>query len=68
MRKPTKTFAVIGAGPAGFAAAMTLAKHGAKVMLIDPEPPGGRALWHSLVPSKVWLAAAAGCRCQSHIV
>ncbi|MBN1540747.1 NAD(P)/FAD-dependent oxidoreductase [candidate division KSB1 bacterium] len=58
MAKSFPVIAVIGAGPAGLAAAKTAARLGARVALIDPEPPGGRALWHSLVPSKCWLAAA----------
>ncbi len=31
---------------------------GARVTLIGAEPPGGRAGWHSLLPSKVFLTAA----------
>jgi len=50
--------AVIGGGPAGLAAAKEAASLGAQVMLIEQDKPGGRALWHSLVPSKVWLHAA----------
>ena len=50
--------AIIGAGPAGLAAAKQAGREGARVALISQEKPGGRALWHSLVPSKVWLHAA----------
>lgn len=50
--------AVIGGGPAGLAAAKEAGRLGTKVVLVELDQPGGRALWHSLVPSKVWLAAA----------
>jgi pyruvate/2-oxoglutarate dehydrogenase complex dihydrolipoamide dehydrogenase (E3) component len=54
----TRQIAVIGAGPAGVAAASAAAECGAQVTLIGAEPPGGRAGWHSLLPSKVLLTAA----------
>lgn len=54
----TAHVAVIGAGPAGMAAASAAADAGARVTLIGAEPPGGRAGWHSLLPSKVLLTAA----------
>lgn len=54
----TTDIAVIGAGPAGIAAATAAAASGAHVTLISGEPPGGRATWHSLLPSKVLLTAA----------
>jgi pyruvate/2-oxoglutarate dehydrogenase complex dihydrolipoamide dehydrogenase (E3) component len=50
--------AVIGSGPAGIAAASAAADSGANVTLIGAEPPGGRAGWHSLVPSKALLSLA----------
>jgi pyruvate/2-oxoglutarate dehydrogenase complex dihydrolipoamide dehydrogenase (E3) component len=50
--------AVIGGGPAGIAAALEGAALGADVTLVTAEPIGGRANWHSLVPSKVLLTAA----------
>ncbi|MEJ2082683.1 MAG: FAD-dependent oxidoreductase, partial [Acidobacteriota bacterium] len=49
--------AVVGAGPAGVAAARVAAGAGASVTLIGAERPGGRANWHSLLPSKVFLTA-----------
>jgi dihydrolipoamide dehydrogenase len=49
---------VIGGGPAGVAAALEAAMLGGEVTLIHAEPIGGRAAWHSLVPSKVYLTAA----------
>lgn len=49
---------VIGAGPAGLEAARAAAIAGARVTLVSEGPLGGRAGWDSLIPSKVWLAAA----------
>lgn len=49
---------VIGGGPAGIEAAKAAATAGATVTLVSDGPIGGRAGWHSLLPSKVWLAAA----------
>ena len=49
---------VIGGGPAGIEAAREAAKVGLRVTLVSAGPVGGRAGWHSLLPSKVWLAAA----------
>lgn len=54
----TTDIAIIGAGPAGMAAATAAANCGAQVTLVGAEPPGGRAGWHSLLPSKVLLTAA----------
>lgn len=53
-----KHIIVIGGGPAGIEAARTAAKIGQKVTIITDAPLGGRAGWHSLLPSKVWLTAA----------
>lgn len=53
----SKHIVIIGAGPAGVEAARAAAKAGAQVTLVSNEPPGGRSVWHSLVPSKVWLNA-----------
>ncbi|MEZ4718657.1 MAG: hypothetical protein R2851_21560 [Caldilineaceae bacterium] len=36
----------------------TAAKAGANATLVSDAPVGGRAGWHSLVPSKVWLNTA----------
>lgn len=49
---------VIGGGPAGIEAARTAVQAGTRVTLVSNAPTGGRAGWHSLLPSKVWLAAA----------
>ncbi|MCF7805835.1 MAG: NAD(P)/FAD-dependent oxidoreductase [Candidatus Marinimicrobia bacterium] len=53
-----KDVVIIGGGPGGVTAAKEAGKLGASVALIEQDKPGGRALWHSLVPSKVWLDAA----------
>lgn len=50
--------AVIGAGPAGYAAALTTAAGGLKTILIDKGDVGGTCLNRGCVPAKTWLAAA----------
>jgi dihydrolipoamide dehydrogenase len=54
----TKKIIVIGGGSAGIEAAKTAARANSQVTLISEGPVGGRAGWHSLLPSKVWLTAA----------
>lgn len=49
---------VIGGGPAGLEAARAAASVGASVTLVCDGKIGGRAGWHSLLPSKAWLNAA----------
>ncbi len=49
---------IIGGGPAGIAAALEGARLGAQVTLVERDHVGGRATWHSLLPSKAWLTAA----------
>lgn len=49
---------VIGGGPTAWEAARTATAHGARVTVISDGPLGGRAGWHSLLPSKVWLHVA----------
>lgn len=53
-----KEIVVIGGGPGGIEAAREAANLGMKVTMVSAGPVGGRAGWHSLLPSKVWLAAA----------
>lgn len=53
-----KKIIVIGGGPAGMEAARAAVKAGARVTMVSNAPLGGRAGWHSLLPSKVWLTAA----------
>lgn len=56
-----KQIVVIGGGPAGVAAATAVPLSATvTITLITNSPLGGRAGWHSLIPSKVWLMAAAG--------
>jgi dihydrolipoamide dehydrogenase len=51
--------AVIGGGPAGYAAAFLAADLGLEVSLIDPEiNPGGVCLYRGCIPSKALLHAA----------
>jgi dihydrolipoamide dehydrogenase len=54
----TQQIIIIGGGPGGIEAALTAARAGRPVTLISDGPVGGRAGWHSLLPSKAWLAAA----------
>lgn len=54
----SKNVLVVGGGPAGIEAAKAAAMAGASVSLISDSPVGGRAGWHSLLPSKVWLSVA----------
>jgi pyruvate/2-oxoglutarate dehydrogenase complex dihydrolipoamide dehydrogenase (E3) component len=49
---------VIGGGPAGVAAALAATGAGCNVTLVSDGPPGGRAAWQTLLPSKLWLSAA----------
>jgi dihydrolipoamide dehydrogenase len=51
---------VIGAGVGGLAAARAAAGAGADVTVVGNERPGGRGVWHSLLPSKVLLTLADG--------
>ena len=54
----SKKIIIIGGGPAGVDAAEAAAKAGAQVTVVSNAPIGGRAGWHSLLPSKVWLTTA----------
>ncbi|MCA9926907.1 MAG: NAD(P)/FAD-dependent oxidoreductase [Anaerolineales bacterium] len=54
----SKRIIIIGGGPAGIEAAKGAARHGADVTIVSNAPIGGRAGWHSLLPSKVWLTVA----------
>jgi dihydrolipoamide dehydrogenase len=51
---------VIGGGPAGVQAALAAAGSGQQVTIISDGPPGGRAAWQTLLPSKMWLGATPG--------
>lgn len=58
MSRDKNKVVVIGGGPAGIEAARAASVAGAHVTVVSESPIGGRAGWHSLLPSKVWLAAA----------
>ncbi len=49
---------VLGGGSGGLEAALHAAQLGLSVALVSNSKIGGRATWGSLLPSKVWLAAA----------
>jgi dihydrolipoamide dehydrogenase len=57
---------VIGGGPGGIAAAEEAARLGAHVTLVERTDLGGRAMWHSLLPSKAWLSLAEQWRARDH--
>ncbi len=53
------TLIVIGAGPAGFPAAVTAAKFGVKTLIVDRrDTPGGECLFEGCIPSKTLESAA----------
>ncbi|MDQ3071512.1 MAG: dihydrolipoyl dehydrogenase [Acidobacteriota bacterium] len=55
----SKSIAVMGAGPGGYAAAFYAADMGMQVTLIDPEAnPGGVCLYRGCIPSKALLHIA----------
>lgn len=51
--------AVIGGGPAGYAAALAAADRGASVALIEAESVGGACVHHTCIPTSVLLSSAA---------
>lgn len=53
-----KQLVIIGGGPAGVVAASAAVTTATDVTLISNGPLGGRAGWHSLLPSKVLLTAS----------
>lgn len=53
-----KKLVIIGGGPAGVAAASAADTSSTDVTLVSNAPLGGRAGWHSLLPSKVLLTAS----------
>lgn len=61
-----KQIVVIGGGPAGVEAALAAAGGDTAVTLVSAERIGGRAGWHSLLPSKVWLNAADSIGAAAH--
>ncbi len=55
---PTYDLAIIGSGPGGFAAAMTAARRGVKVALIEREWWGGVCLNVGCIPTKALITVA----------
>jgi dihydrolipoamide dehydrogenase len=50
--------AVIGGGPAGYAAALRAAAEGARVALVEAEKPGGACVHFSCIPTNILLGSA----------
>lgn len=50
---------VLGAGPAGYSAALTAASCGARVAVVEAERPGGTCVHHACIPTNILLDAAA---------
>lgn len=59
---------VVGAGPAGIAAAVTAAEHGVRVGLVDDNPAAGGQIWrdggHLPPAAKHWLARLAALKVE----
>lgn len=53
----TRKVLVIGGGPAGVEAALAASRAGCSVVIVSEGPPGGRAVWNTLLPSKICLEA-----------
>lgn len=51
-------FVVVGGGPAGIMAALTAAKQGKKVALLEKSKLGGACVWNGCIPSKALLKSA----------
>jgi dihydrolipoamide dehydrogenase len=49
---------VLGAGPAGYTAALTAASCGARVAVVEAERPGGACVHHACIPTNILLGAA----------
>jgi len=49
---------VIGGGPAGYSAALTAARKGARVALIEKDHPGGTCLNRGCIPTKAFVRTA----------
>ncbi len=66
MQDPSYDLLILGGGPGGIEAALMGAQHHLKTALITDVKLGGRAVWGSLVPSKVWLTAAEAADALRH--
>src|SRR5574340_540308 len=51
-------YLILGAGPAGYVAAIRAAQLGRRVTLVDSNPPGGTCLHRGCIPLKALLAAS----------
>lgn len=56
---PVYDLAILGGGPAGYAAALKAAERGAAVALIEAGKPGGSCVHHACIPTNALLGAAA---------
>lgn len=65
--QPNKHILVIGGGPAGVQAALAATGAGRSVTLISDGPPGGRAAWQTLLPSKMFLESSAAAAQQKPV-
>lgn len=50
---------VIGGGPGGYTAAITAARRGARVALVEAEKPGGACVHYACIPTNILAGAAA---------
>ena len=51
--------AILGAGPAGYAAALAASQRGKTVAIVEPGPLGGTCLNWGCIPTKMYLGASA---------
>ncbi|APT93778.1 flavoprotein disulfide reductase [Corynebacterium phocae] len=58
MLDDTHRIIIIGGGPAGYEAAITGAKYGAEITLIEEQGPGGSSVLLDCVPSKSFIAGS----------
>lgn len=59
---PGLAVTVVGGGPGGYAAAIGLARGGARVSLVEERLPGGTCLHRGCIPTKALLETARLCR------
>lgn len=55
---PKETIIIIGGGPAGYVAALTAARYGQEVILIEEKKVGGTCLNEGCIPTKTLLETA----------
>lgn len=58
---------VIGAGPGGYVAAISAARQGAKVAIVEKDDPGGLCLNWGCIPSKILLKTAGVISRMKHL-